>query len=327
MANHSISEKGGAAEVSGRVGETGIVSGSNMVVGVFVKLLVVLVLIASVKSFTVGITVSAFALVFLEYAGKRVVSHRFGPVSNANVAMEYLSKRVSSCVWFHKLLQTKSNCEVSSVQLGSGSVSIDEIEVIEIKSEVGICCEESSFVDGHELDWDDSSIGISKVVEPCGISECKIRGSRSGRFKAKMVKKLVPKKFRCSKREKKEVEAESSSEVSEDKSHSFEIEEEEENNRVGEVVVDYGITCSQESLLAKEEVAVTVMSDEKRRIDRVGNSGYMVLLVIALAGLVVGRFQALILTMTWCFILKIVKTLCRSQNQNLPLIECSVPNS
>ncbi|CAL0301018.1 unnamed protein product [Lupinus luteus] len=305
--NQTVVVNGDEAGISGKVEECETGSGLNIGVVVLVKMFVVLVMIASVERLTVGITVSAFSLVFFEYAGKRVVS----PFLNAK--MESLCKRVSvsgsGCVcWFQKLLQLKvekGNSEVQSVQLGS----IDEIEVVESKSEVGIFCEEGFFVDENE-----SSI---KVMESCGISECKSKGSsRSGRFKSKFVKKLLSKKFLRSKKEKevekitKEVsEVESTSEVSsvidEHKLDSFEIEEEDSSLLIGTklecvrdngVEVNCGITYSQKSLL-----------------------------IIALVGLVMGRFQALVLTITWCVILKFVKILWRSQN--VPHIKCSTPKS
>ncbi|KAK7331297.1 hypothetical protein VNO77_25519 [Canavalia gladiata] len=315
------------AAVPVRVGECGSGSGLNMVIA---KILIVMVLVASVKRLTVGITVSAFALLFLEYAGNRVVSC-------PNV--KFLSQRVFACVWFQRFLQLKAETEpvqVGGVELGSEALSIDEIEVVEARSEVGICGE----LDWGCEKWSENGSSKGKVLEPCPceVSECKIRGSRSGRFKSKMVKKLVPKKFRSSsKKEKKEKgskhdEGESGSEISsavgEDKLPILEIEEvleddgkeEDENGDktiktklecVRDGVVDSGITCSRESSqLAK---------------NKKGNSGSIILVIIALVGLLAGRFQALILSMTWCCMLKLVRGLWRSKN--VPLIKCSGSNS
>ncbi|KAE9594849.1 hypothetical protein Lal_00013201 [Lupinus albus] len=306
--NQTVVVNGDEAGISGKVGECETGSGLNIGVVVLVKIFVVLVLIASVKRLTVAITVSAFALVFLEYAGKRVVS----PFSNAK--MESLSKRVSvsvsACVcWFQKLLQLKvwkGNSEVQSVKLGS----VDEIEVVESNSEVGNFCEESFFVDENESPM--------KVMESCGISECK---SRSGRFKSKMVKKLLGKKFLRSKKEKevekrtKEVlEVESISEVSsvpdEHKLDSFEIEEEEVEEEESSLLIGTKLECVSDY---NDEVNYTITYSQKS------------LLIIALVGLVMGRLQALVLTITWCVILKFVKTVWRSQN--VPLMKCSVPKS
>ncbi|OIW13920.1 hypothetical protein TanjilG_31809 [Lupinus angustifolius] len=283
-------------DVSGRVSDRECGTG----VAVLVKILVVLALIACVERLTVWITVLAFALVFLQYAGKRVVSL----FSNANVAKLNNcasiegSVSVSACVsCFQKVLQL-NNCEAQSVQLGS-TTSIDEIEVVESN------CEESFFVDSNELDCVDES--PIRVVKQCGIYEHKTKGnSRSYRFKSKLMKKFMPKKFLYSKKQK---EKKRSIEVFETESGSeiLSVLDEEESSLLvttkldygKEEVINYGITCYQKSLLGKEEV----------KIERDGNSGFIILVVIALVGLVMGLFSALILIITWCFILKLVKTL------------------
>ncbi|XP_061339726.1 uncharacterized protein LOC133286337 [Gastrolobium bilobum] len=351
----SIGENGEgvAGAVSGRVGECcGCGSGSNMVVGVVVKMLVVAVLVATVERLTVGITVSAFALLFLEYAGKRVVSC-LGPCSNASVTVpvESLSQRVSSCVWFQKLLlqlKVKKECEheTTRAELSSCSLSIDEIEVVESKSEVGVSCELDSISLIGDITWgcpqlvddddDDSSKG--KIVAPClcEVSECKTKVSRSGRFKSKMVKKLVPKKFRASKKEKKEKgiklrEAESGSEVSsvveEDKVQDDVGEELEENRNKSSLLLKTELECIRDDDGVDCGITCSKVAKEEKRIGSVvvGHSSYAILLVITLVGLLVGRFPALILIMIWCFLLKIVKTLWRSQN--VPVIKCYVPKS
>ena len=333
-----------------RVGECGCGSGSKSVLAAFLKVLfVVVVLITSVMKLTVGITVSAFALLFVEYTGKR---------------FEPLTKTVSNCVWFQKLrLKTKKDCGGSDSELAvvvgenivvselaggagcsSNSSTFDEIEVVETKSEVGAYCEETCFVDWVNRDkklgcpeaLEEGSNG--KVVDSCEISQYESKGSRSFRFKSKMVKKFVPKKLRTSmkeRKEKKSKESEAEFPISgrEDIVTSFEIVEEhgdvgrdEKENGNGSPLlpkikldcitgdeVDHGIKCFEESSLERvEEVAVIISEDN--RIDRVGNSGCIILFVIALAGLVVGRLPALILTMTWFFMLKIVTTQGKSQN-------------
>ncbi|CAJ1963006.1 unnamed protein product [Sphenostylis stenocarpa] len=268
-----------------------------------VRILMVLIVVASVKRLTVGITVSTFALLLLEYAGRRVVS----------------CSAVES--WFQKVRVLKKErvrgsefIEIPRLSF-SEDFSIDEIEVV---SDVGICCEMRS-ISGHVE---------SEMIEECSshvleVSECKIKGSRSGRFGSKMVKKLVPKKFRGSKKEKKdkmnkEVEDESGSEVSsavgEDKLPILEIEEENKNtdksSKTEQDEVECGIICSY----------------NEKRVARVGNSGSsMVLVMIALVGLLLGRFPALVLSMAWCCMIKMVRTLWRSRN--VPLNKCSVSNS
>jgi hypothetical protein len=124
------------------------------------------------------------------------------------------------------------------------------------------------------------------------------KGNRSGRFKATMVKKLQ--KFRGSRKEKKEEEKEKgiiniinkeniSCVVDEEKEEIINIKNEVRDD-------DYGITCSKETIVV------------------VGNSSYAILVMVVLVGLIVGRLQALILTIGWCFLVKIIGGLWRSKN-------------
>ncbi|WVY94899.1 hypothetical protein V8G54_033987 [Vigna mungo] len=288
-------EQNVVASVSDQVAECSL----NVIL--VVKILMVLIVVASVKRLTVGITVSTFALLLLEYAGRRVVS---GSVVES---------------WFRKVRVLKKErvrgsglTDLSQLTF-SESFLIDEIEVV---SDVGICCQMRSV----------SGDVASEIVEDCSsdvleVSEYKIKGSRSGRFGSRMVKKLVPKKFRVPRKEKKdkgnkEIEYESGSEVSsaveDDKLPMLEIEEEDKNENTGQAEVDCGITCSYNG----------------KRVARVGNSGsftVMVLVMIVLVGLLLGRFPALMLSISWCCTMKIVRTLRRSLRVSLK--KCSVSNS
>ncbi|ESW19449.1 hypothetical protein PHAVU_006G126000 [Phaseolus vulgaris] len=287
-------EQNVVASVSDQVAECSV----NVIL--VVKILIVLIVVASVKRLTVGITVSTFALLLLEIAGRRVVS---GSVVES---------------WFQKVRVLKKERVRGSgftdlTQLTfSENFLIDEIEVV---SDVGVCREMRSI----------SGDVASEVIEDCSshvleeVSEYKIKRSRSGRFGSRMMKMLVPKKFRGPGKEKKdkgnkEIDDESGSEfssaVEEDKLPVLEVEEEDKNKDTEQDEVDCGITCSYNA----------------KRVSRVGNSGSsMVLVMIALVGLLLGRFPALILSMTWCCTMKIVRTLWRSPNVSPK--KCSVSNS
>lgn len=238
---------------------------------IIVKTLTVIVLAASVKELTVAITVSAFALLFLENALKRAVSC-LKPCSNASVVeIESRFQKILFRVKENEIQQpVKVFNEVELLNLNRCCVN-DEIEAVEEEKseELGICCE----------------------LEDSFVSECKIKGkgSRSGRFKATMVKKLQ--KFR-SKKEKKEEEKGMSN------NNSYKENEVEDKEVIiirSEVRDDCGIAYSRESIIA-------------------GNSGYAILVMIVLVGLIVGRLQALVLTIGWCFLVKIVKVIWRSKN-------------
>ncbi|KAK7332594.1 hypothetical protein VNO80_29347 [Phaseolus coccineus] len=288
-------EQNAVASVSDQVAECSV----NVIL--VVKILMVLIVVASVKRLTVGITVSTFALLLLEYAGRRVVS---GSVVES---------------WFQKVRVLKKEpvrgsgfTDLSQLTF-SENFLIDEIEVV---NDVGVCREMRSI----------SGDVASEMVEDCSshvleeVSEYKFKGSRSGRFGSRMVKMFVPKKFRGPGKEKKdkgnnEIDDESGSEfssaVEEDKLPVLEVEEEDKNKDTEQDEVDCGIiTCSY----------------NEKTVARVGNSGSsMVLVMIALVGLLLGRFPALILSVTWCCTMKIVRTLWRSRNVSLK--KCSVSNS
>ena len=254
---------------------------------IIVKILTVIILAASVKELTVAITVSAFALLFLENALKRVVSF-LKPCSNVFVSIESLFQKILFAKSVHKPITVLDEGEIEflNLNLGSNCCLNDEIEVVEENSELGIC---------RELE-DPST---KEIVEEKHMKERIQFRSRSGRFKATMVKKLQ--KFRSFKKEKKEEEKENhdnnnnvrldaSSDIS-----SLVCEEEDKQEVKNEI--DCGINCSRE-----ESIVV------------VGNSSYAILVIIALIGLIVGRLQALFLTIGWCLLVKMIRSIWRSKN-------------
>ncbi|CAK8578137.1 unnamed protein product [Lathyrus sativus] len=258
-----------------RVGNNNDGSGSKTLLVTFLMMLVIVVSIASVEKLTVGITVSAFALLFLENAWNRVVE-----CSKPNV--EFNVVEAKSCV----------------------TDSFEEIKV------VGVCPEETSSYD-DVLQLNCSEIKEDhlneKVVDSCHVP---IKVSRSVKLKTKL-KKLLTKKLQSSGKEVREKRGK-------EDGWSYSVEKDCE--------VKEGVDSGSKSpLLHKVKLEnMIVNSEEKKRTERVGNSGYLVLFVIALVGLVVGRLPALILTMTWCFVLKIVTIRGRSKAS---LITCLVPNS
>ncbi|KAK4254760.1 hypothetical protein QN277_010093 [Acacia crassicarpa] len=331
----------GSEPVHDRLGECigGSDSDPNKVIPAILKMLVVLAVTFTVEKLTLGITISAFVLLFLEFAGKHVVSW-FKPCSDANMAFQYLAQRVSGCDWFPDLLSVmgkRQNCEVLEppsldcekieVQLSSSSSTLNEIEIVEIKSETGTenRCDEEICFHRPELhlfyEHRKAAVG-SEIEEVCEITQDKTKSKRSRKLKSKIAKKLrgLKKKNRAKDREEtekvsKEKEAESWSEVpssaegdelaiSEIGEEGQEGIEELENWSKLECIedeeVDFGITGSNQEVEEEEE-------KEKERIDRGGSSesGALMLFVVALAGLVVGRFAAFSLAVTWMFMLKI----------------------
>ncbi|XP_057420691.1 uncharacterized protein LOC130714762 [Lotus japonicus] len=311
-------------------------SGSKSVLAAVLTMLTVVVLVVGVEKLAVAITVSAFVLLFLENAGKRVV-----------LFQRLQWKKNKGCEG-----SESANAEGDSIvvsECGSESdefLSFEEIEVVESKSEVSVCSDETCFA-GSELDHcvsEDKKRVCSETPEDSISSETFVgscKGNRSGKLKSK-VKKLLSKKlgsFRKEGKEKKstkgsEAEAirEVPSKVKNHKSMSFEMEEDQKDEGDGnrsQLLVKIELECVTEdevdhSDTSCEECSLTVTGEGKRIEDGVGNSGYMILLLIALFGLIAGRLAALVLTMTWCLMLKMVATRGRWK---MPLIKCSDPRS
>lgn len=263
---------------------------------IIVKILTVIILAASVKELTAAITVSAFALLFLENALKRVVSF-LKPCLNVFVSIESLFQKIP----FH--LKSKSvpvtvldDGEIELLNLNSNCCVNDEIEVVEEKSELGICRRE----------LEDSS--TKERVEEKYLKERIQFRSRSGRFKATMVKKLQ--KFRSFKREKKEEEkGNQCNNVRLDASNNNKENEIESCSDVSSVMYE-----EEDKQEVKNEIVCGINCTREESIIVVGNSSYAILIIIALIGLIVGRLQALFLTIGWCLLVKMVRIIWRSKN-------------
>ncbi|XLR17191.1 hypothetical protein S83_045129 [Arachis hypogaea] len=279
----TVNDGGDDGGVSGseeviRVGECGCESYSKSVLASSVKwkaLFLVVVLISSVMKLTVGITVSAVTLLFLENVGKRFV----GWWRTVGIKMEPFTVTVCNCVWFQKLMKLKSKKEDHCEEVaGGGGVGLmllnDTVEVVESesRSEVGDCCEKK---------W------LEDVADSCE------EGSRSIRFTWKGVKKLVPKKWRSSLRKRsKESEGESRRSGEEDKC-SREEEVDDSNGMI--------MTWVEEEEEEGEEGVI--------RIHEVGKCcswGHVIVLVTVLGGLLMGRLAALVLTLASCFLFKML---------------------
>ncbi|XP_028759389.1 uncharacterized protein LOC114718279 [Neltuma alba] len=352
----------GSEQVRDRLGECsgGSNSDPNKIIAAVLKMLVVLAVILSVKKLTFGITISAFVLLLLEFAGKHFVSWS-RPCSDANMAFKYFAQRISICNWFQNPVSVMGNRqsyegseppslvrEKIEVPLSSGSPSVDEIEIVEAKSEIGTenRREEICFLGSALNSFYEDKKGVGSEIEEafCEITQDKTKSKRSGRLKSKIAKSLVPKKLRGLKKKKrtkdreeieklsKEKEAESGGEVPSsvelDELAISEIEEEggegiEEQDIwskpecIEDEEVDFGVTGSYRK---GEEGEGNIQEQEQERIDRGGSSessGALMLLGVALAGLVVGRFVAFLFAVTWMFMLKILKSRGRSLNVHL----------
>jgi len=161
-------------------------------------LVVVLVLVLGTKKLVVGITISAFLLIFLEYVGKYTCG-MLKPCSDAQKGLRLTVQRVFRCKEdnsdqknFDPGCSDFDNCE--SMRPFQESRVIEQYcgEVIPREKEI---------MDEHICKQIDSEKVVNDVEESiCEVLELKRRMSRKDKIKSKM-KKLVPKKLRSSKKE------------------------------------------------------------------------------------------------------------------------------
>lgn len=302
---------------------------------------VVLVLAMSTKTLAVGITMSAFLLIFADYAWKRSV--RFlGPFGTARTLFEFLIQRISQIVWIENdllVLKSVTTCE--------GLVAEEEIQIVEPNCETNEEQRVGEIVSmGPELEllsrdkrWGclDNEKKAKDLEEEIYGGQVLVRGdqlSRSAKVKAKIIRKLLPKKLRNSKKDKKSKEmkeGESSSEVSSIFGDDIFGKLEEQDNRQER---ESEHRSSMMSLLSEEKCEEQVLADGNPSLNELSltkrdgreregrNWGYLSLFVIVLAGLAGGRVVALAVTISWCFMLKLIGS--RRRSVDVPMIRCPV---
>ncbi|GMN64435.1 hypothetical protein TIFTF001_033516 [Ficus carica] len=262
------------------------------------KVFAVVVLALSTKKLTVGITLSAFVLLFLEYVGKSLIL-RF-------LELFRYKKEVSELVGGH---ESKS--------------SIEEIEVVEAnnngKINSGVNNEESLneradlelFIEAKRCGFSDTKEVVKDGEGEDLVVEKKKSNSKKAKIRAKIIEKFVPKKLRGSKRGKKDGQGE-------DKVERFEQEQEQQAEDQGsdvreirEIEIEeekegrfYEVDEANELLMVSEEKQGG--QREQKREGRKGNWVYITLFLIVLVGLSGGRVLALLLTIAWCFVLKLI---------------------
>ncbi|KAI5606112.1 hypothetical protein BDE02_01G398900 [Populus trichocarpa] len=291
---------------------------------VVLKMFLVLVLGLSTKGLVVGITMSAFVLIFLEYVGKHVLCFLKLCLS-VELVLEPFVERVSSAFF---MLKGVRKCEDSSKGLiiqeidqeeaVSGVDSCDLIETLEMKSSVEeiqavefnfdmiVPVEENRGAESRMdlLSCDGKKMRIVEIEEDrSGVLVCEKEKSRNSKIRRKIIQKLVPKKLRAVKKAKKNNDKEPDF-GSESSSCWGDVEgriEEGINERKGEEPYQ-GISSSSTGWQAKMEVVVV----EKGKTEKKGSSDYLILFFVALAGLVGGRSLSLVLTLAACLMIKLV---------------------
>ncbi|KAJ0548999.1 hypothetical protein HanIR_Chr08g0390121 [Helianthus annuus] len=243
----------------------------NPVSVVMLMVLFIMVLVLGTKRFTIGITMSAFLLLLLELVGKLLL-RRWSKLS------------------FHEIENIKSSKENRSRGVCSQVLEIEE----EVESKQEVRSEK-------ELDEARSEV----------LMEIKHKSSRRAAMKSKM-KKLVPKKLR------------KSSMGTKDEISYRVFEEETVKSAQDHKTLVFSSECSDskgETLRILKQNQDKIVEIEGRslspalssEIDCNGkelgrelhqNSGFLVLCLIVLVGLIGGRALAVALALSWCLIVK-----------------------
>lgn len=319
-------------------------SGGNVVDAnrVFVatsKMFLVVVLALCTKRFVVGITMSAFLLFFMEYAGKHCC-RLFRPCANAQMSLQSFVQRGVCFVGIKRDKMVNKEGKGLKAQKGSAPVVADCFGLIE-DHKIGGGPNQEIQIEGPSANlseiqnakyafgsrsskekWVCDEVGKNEVMEieeACVsdvVVDLKGQRTRSGRLTSK-IKKLVPKKFRSSKKTKSNLKSEELVLV-EDKEHledgeqsGLEYDEKSwslssglssrvNGDRIDEMQSSTEISQSDiEDSIVKEKIGT--------KIER--NSGYIFLVVIVLVGLVGGRVLAFALALSWYVLLKSVATI------------------
>ncbi|KAA8514810.1 hypothetical protein F0562_017989 [Nyssa sinensis] len=319
----------------------------NGVLATVLKMSLVVVLALATKKLAVGITMSACLLIFLEYFGKHVWK-LFKPCTNAQESLKPLIQRVLCFLGIKQdnfIMEQENNRVLKAPieqQTGFSSCSglveggglngpieetqivqpssifvppIEEIERVKEEFEMWVC-EDLDTEKRMEREEDFDTQKVKKREEDYRVDALELKNHRSRRAKIKSkIKKLIPKKFRDSKKK-------GSSSIGGDKMVICEEQEREEeagklcgdnlssvsSSRYDEQDVD-DVICSPAELLQPEVEAIIIREEVGRDTER--NSGHLILFLIVLVGLVGGRVFALLLALSWCLMLKWAGTLMR----------------
>ncbi|KAM7500479.1 hypothetical protein LguiA_024893 [Lonicera macranthoides] len=324
------------------------VGDANRVLVAVLKTFLLVILALGTKRFVVWITLSAFLLFFLEYVGKYFMGI-YRPCLDSQNMLELLTQKLFRFIRFENVtLAGEISCikgEKSVVSDCSGL--IESCELNASSGEIMILQQPKSnllppveqFLSVRENL--NPVLSLKEVMERVEdnrfeILELKHQKSRKAKM-AKMgskFKKLVPKKFRSSKKKCLDSKCVSDGPIEEYRCHGQEQEKDAEQceleckdqslmlptEKYGGDEEVVGASCSSSELLqedSKTNVDAICISGELLRRDSkaievaqevgrktVGNLRYWFICLIVLAGLVGGRILALGLTLCWCLILK-----------------------
>ncbi|CAL9226222.1 unnamed protein product [Arabidopsis halleri] len=281
-------------------GNRGGGGGGCVLMVVVFKVFMVAVLALSTKKLAVGITLSAFSLLFLELAVARVFTY-LNLCPDAQIRIDSLIDKLIGKRHKEKLEEEES----LSTPDRRNNVSSEIIE--EPREEIRVVPQS----DSSTLEKAKPVVEEKKDVQTIRDVVFKTEKSKSAKLKSKIVKKIVPKKLRSYKKKKK-------MKIKEKEEEEAEVETEEEGSvtevsslfsdeRIGSEISERDDLSSNPPLLE----SCTEIEEE----EEIGSKGdltkAMVLIVIVLVGLLSGKVFAIGLTLSWCLILRVF--CCKSQ--------------
>ncbi|XP_059668066.1 uncharacterized protein LOC132313354 [Cornus florida] len=317
-------------------GGGGEVADANGVFMAVLKISLVVVLALGTKRFAVGITMSAFLLIFLEFAGK----HGCKLSKPCASVQKRLNSLIQSVLWFFRIggekfvkkeeeeiRVLKAPIEQETIVFHELSDSNEEFIVLQSNSVlvppiVEIQCVKDDFEGERKGGFEelDTKKEITKKEEDrVGDVSDKQQRSRSAKIKSKM-KKLVPKKFRVSKKKGQDLKIEERICMADDVLVVSEVQEPEECG--DELSLLSSALCDQEDgddvISNSTEVSrIEVEKETEKNSGTERNLWYLILVLTVLVGLVGGRVMALVLTVSSCFMLKSARALWRSEKMPL----------
>ncbi|WOG81645.1 hypothetical protein DCAR_0100796 [Daucus carota subsp. sativus] len=244
------------------------------------KILFVSAVALMTKRMVLGATVSAFCLFFLEYGGRFLYRLMRGLL---------ICRTKKTSVSFTR---TEWDSSEGGFVSGCSSLTVSSEEVCDIPADLDMCFSDFTNSDSNKkLEFEDRGSGEGILVSDqncnCDGLGTKSRGSRRERVKSKM-KKLVPKKIKRSMKKRSAVKRGGTDVLEDDNCEAKEYDTE----------VDASDDSEDSDVEAKAEKA----RDVRRFISK-----YWFLCFIALAGLFQGRSLAVVLTLFWCLIVKLVE--------------------
>ncbi|CAK9321276.1 unnamed protein product [Citrullus colocynthis] len=269
------------------------------------KMFLVVIPVLSTKQLALGITISAFLLFLLEIFGKFAVRSF---LDRSSIRSRFFPTTVERC---GDGLIDHGGEEEEAAPIKSALNN--EIQIVESNSEDGALDLERESLGNRKKGFGGcSDLEVEKEEEQRQFQVGKNEISRSAKLRAKIIKKLIPKKLRSGKRvkrnkkEKNQTKQEMGIMINENEQgtewsceeEDEEVWEPEEEDEIGPSVVR-----------KREEEEEEEEEEEGEEEERKKNFEFKLMSIMILLGLCGGRFVALVLTVSGCFMFKFIKIL------------------